>query len=165
MVPHTITSLVFGCLTSQENGVKISNLTLIHLNFNQIIQQISREQKTMAAIRLLRDNGLFRAFTPEEYHLEEFAIRRFIAFIDSVSTWRHKIKSLELPNDLNMRHSCEQEIQLPIKTRSFRFSLNFLMETAGTVGSRPQSKTGHQSDLELLHRRGITAAIRIRTYL
>ena len=45
----------------------------------------------MAAIRLLRDNGLFRAFTPEEYHLEEFGIRRFISFIDSVSSLRHKI--------------------------------------------------------------------------
>ena len=85
MAPHTI-------LLSLNVGVKFfCNLTVNNLTLNQFIQQISREQKTMAAIRLLRDNGLFRAFTPEEYHLEEFGIRRFIAFIDSVSSLRHKI--------------------------------------------------------------------------
>jgi len=54
-------------------------------SFLTSIQQISRDQKTVAALRLLRDIGAFRSFSEEEYKSEEASLRRFMNFVDRLT--------------------------------------------------------------------------------
>lgn len=79
-------------------------------SFLTSIQQMSREQKTMATFRVLRDVGAFKSFSDEEYMADEASLKQWIHLIDSL-TPSDREKKLRLQSARILNYFTVDELQ------------------------------------------------------
>ena len=79
---------------------------------------MSREQKTMATFRVLRDVGAFKSFSDEEYMADEASLKQWIHLIDSL-TPSDREKKLRLQSARILNYFTVDELQKRFNFVSF----------------------------------------------